>query len=186
MIYCLEFLQKNIEWLRIRIEELPSDAYLLFDMPGQIELNVHHEFSRKLVQQLYHRWDYRLVCVHMIDSYHLANTGNFISCLLMSLSAMLHLELPHVNLLTKMDMLPQFRDQMAMDIEYYTEVQDLTQLLNWMPKDEFNQKFRGLNEALASTITDYSLVSFQCLDIREKESMLSVIKLLDKANGFAI
>ncbi len=35
LVYCMEFLEKNISWLREQIEER-SERYFLFDCPGQV------------------------------------------------------------------------------------------------------------------------------------------------------
>ena len=44
------------------------------------------------------------------------------SILLLSLSTMLQLELPHVNVLTKIDLLKNY-GELKYNLEYYTEVQ---------------------------------------------------------------
>jgi hypothetical protein len=47
LIYCMEFLEKNIDWLIEGLKNLCQkkdddikNAYLLFDLPGQVELYV--------------------------------------------------------------------------------------------------------------------------------------------------
>ena len=37
LLYCFEFLDKNIKWILDKIEDF-KDYYLIFDLPGQIEL----------------------------------------------------------------------------------------------------------------------------------------------------
>lgn len=34
MIYCMEFLEENIEWLVSKIIEAKNSKYLIFDLPG--------------------------------------------------------------------------------------------------------------------------------------------------------
>ena len=41
LIYCMEFLEKNFDWLLRKLEKL-TDHYLLFDCPGQVELYTHN------------------------------------------------------------------------------------------------------------------------------------------------
>jgi hypothetical protein len=49
-----------------------------------------------------------LVCVHLVDSFVLCDSARFLSGMLLSLNAMLMLALPHVNILSKMDLLPKY------------------------------------------------------------------------------
>lgn len=46
--------------------------------------------------------------MHLVDSHYCADPAKFISVLCTSLSTMLHVELPHVNILSKMDLIEQY------------------------------------------------------------------------------
>ena len=46
-----------------------------------------------------------MTCVHLVDSPLCASPANFIPAAMLSLSAMIRLELPHVNVLSKVDLL---------------------------------------------------------------------------------
>jgi hypothetical protein len=35
LVYCMEYLEKNLDWLRQKLQPL-KDRYLLFDFPGQV------------------------------------------------------------------------------------------------------------------------------------------------------
>lgn len=50
----------------------------------------------------------QLAAVHLVDSHYCADPAKFISVLCTSLSTMLHVELPHVNILSKMDLIEQY------------------------------------------------------------------------------
>jgi GPN-loop GTPase len=52
MLYCVEYLDANFDWLEERLKELGPDAYVLFDLPGQVELSTHHESLKKIVDKL--------------------------------------------------------------------------------------------------------------------------------------
>lgn len=54
----------------------------------------------------------------------------------------------------------------AFNLDFYTEVMDLTYLLDHLAADPFFKKFRLLNEKLAEVIQDYSLVSFVPLNVQ--------------------
>lgn len=181
LIYCMEFLEKNLDWLKGELDKV-AGKYLLFDCPGQVELYTHHNSVRNVLAQL-QQWDYRLVAVHLVDSHYCSDASKFISVLLTSLSTMLQIELPHVNILSKADLIEKY-GKLAFNLDFYTEVLDLSYILDQIKEDESLQKYKKLNSALIDIIQDYSLVSFVPLNVQEKESMLRVMQAVDKANGY--
>lgn len=53
LIYCMEFLEKNFDWLKEKLKPLSDDGcYFLFDCPGQVELYTHHDSIKKILQLL--------------------------------------------------------------------------------------------------------------------------------------
>lgn len=52
MLYCIEYLEANFDWLHDRLKELGSDAYVVFDLPGQVELSTNHESLKRIVEKL--------------------------------------------------------------------------------------------------------------------------------------
>jgi GTPase SAR1 family protein len=48
VLYALEELEHNVEWLTEGLKKLGED-YVLFDCPGQVELFTHHDSLRKIV-----------------------------------------------------------------------------------------------------------------------------------------
>ncbi len=52
----------------------------------------------------------QLAAVHLCDAHYITDASKYISVLLLSLRAMLHLELPHVNVLSKIDLISQYGD----------------------------------------------------------------------------
>lgn len=117
MIYCLEFLLTNREWLFEKIEAFlqqeaqgESSVCFLFDLPGQVELYTHSTVVKRLIGTLQtsfkeRKRELRLAAVNLIDSFHCIDPYRFISVLVLSLSTMLRLELPHINLLSKFDLI---------------------------------------------------------------------------------
>jgi GTPase SAR1 family protein len=130
MLYCMEYLEANYDWLEDRLKELGKDAYVLFDLPGQVELSTNHNSLKKIIERL-GKSGFRvrdplftthahtrsstaagiqLAAVHLCDSHYVTDAAKYISVLLLSLRAMLHLELPHINVLSKIDLLTQYGD----------------------------------------------------------------------------
>ena len=52
MLYCMEYLDENFDWLEERLRELGPEAYVLFDLPGQVELSTNHESVKRIVEKL--------------------------------------------------------------------------------------------------------------------------------------
>ncbi|XP_067399410.1 GPN-loop GTPase 2 [Emydura macquarii macquarii] len=182
LIYCMEYLEANFDWLQEKLARL-SGHYFLFDCPGQVELCTHHGALKNVFAQLA-KWNFRLAAVHLVDSHYCTDPGKFISVLCTSLSTMLHVELPHVNVLSKMDLIEQY-GKLAFNLDYYTEVMDLSYLVDHLAADPFFKNYHRLNEKLVEVIEDYSLVSFIPLNVQDKESMRRVMQAVDKANGYS-
>lgn len=71
---------------------------------GQIELYTHIPVMKQLVEKL-QAWDFRICAVFMLDAQFLVDAAKFVSGSLTALSTMVNLEIPHVNVLTKLDLL---------------------------------------------------------------------------------
>lgn len=130
----------------------------------------------------------QLTCVNLIDSHHCSDPSKFLSVLLISLCTMGQLELPHVNILSKMDLIEMY-GELEFGLEFYTDVLDLSYLLPRLkstsnPNHPLTKKFAKLNAAIADLVEMYNLVSFVPLDIQNQEMIINAVKLADKANGF--
>lgn len=109
LIYCIEYLEENLPWLGSELESYIEDGYyLIFDCPGQAELYTVHDGFSRIVAAL-QKWDIRLVSVHLMDSYQCTDPAKFIAASLNALQAMIRLELPHLNILSKVDLEDNFR-----------------------------------------------------------------------------
>lgn len=197
-----------------------SKTYLLFDCPGQVELYVHHQSLKNILTKLQKairslpsevssddiesvatsdnpstspgqtRLDLRLVAVNLVDSHYANEPAKYISMVLNSLSTMLHLGLPHINVLSKVDLLKKSAASSSRDasvhfgVDFYCEVLDLSYLVNQIADDPFLAKHKKLTRSLADIISDYSLVSYIPLDINDARFVLRVLHAIDQANGF--
>lgn len=123
LIYCIETLEKNVDWLINKLKEF-EDCYFLFDCPGQVELYTHNTALRNIIRRL-EKEGFRLCCVHLVDAFHCSNPSNYISTSLVSLNTMLQLELPHINVLSKVDLIEK-NGTLDFSLEYYTQPDDMT------------------------------------------------------------
>jgi len=71
-----------------------------------------------------------------------------------------------------------------MKLEFYTEVLDLSYLIEFLNDSSISPKFIGLNKAICSLIEDYSLVGFHPLAIQDAKTVIRLAKVIDKVNGY--
>lgn len=83
-----------------------EEDYLIFDCPGQIELYSHVPVMRSFVEFL-GRQGYNRAAIYCLDAQFASDGPKFVAGSLQALSAMVQLELPHVNVLTKVDLLAE-------------------------------------------------------------------------------
>jgi hypothetical protein len=70
-------------------------------------------------------------------------------------------------------------------LDYYTEVQDLSYLLNQLDtENKFTKRLTNLNKALGDLIEEFGMIGFYTLNIEDKESVLKLSQIIDKANGY--
>jgi len=129
----------------------------------------------------------QLVVLHLSDSYCLTLPSLYISNLLLSLRAMLQMDLPHLNVLTKIDKLSSYED-LPFNLDFYTEVQDLSYLLPHLESESESlrsKKFKALNEKVIDLVQDFALVGFETLAVEDKKSMMHLLQVIDRASGYA-
>jgi GTPase SAR1 family protein len=62
ILYCIEYLEANFDWLVEQLDELlgdGGDGYVIFDTPGQVELWTNHDSLKNVVEKL-QKMDYRV------------------------------------------------------------------------------------------------------------------------------
>lgn len=91
----------------------------------------------------------RLCVLHLVDSHYCSDAGKFIATVLMSLSSMLQLGLPHVNVLSKIDLAEKYSNKLQFGIEFYTDVLDLNYFLTFLDEDAFTKKYAHFQNSTA-------------------------------------
>ncbi|EDQ89927.1 uncharacterized protein MONBRDRAFT_18837 [Monosiga brevicollis MX1] len=167
LIYCMEFLLQNLEVLDEALNY--DDDYILIDCPGQIELYTHLPLMRQLMDHL-QSLDYKLVAVYLLDCQFIDDTAKFFAGVLSAMSAMLQLEVPHLNLLSKMDLLGEDRRR---DLDDFLSADaDMLLATANMYTTERQQR---LNSAMANLIDDFSLVRFLPLDNTDEGNLEAIL-----------
>ena len=152
-----------------------DDDYIIFDCPGQIELYTHLPVMKRLVEQL-QEWNFRVCAVFLVDSHFMVDGAKFISGSTIALCTMINLEVPHVNVLSKMDLLsPSARRHL--DAFLHPDTRELTSEAK--TQAGFGGKFAGLTSALGRVLDDYSLVKFFPLDPNDEENVGDLLVTID-------
>lgn len=189
LMYALECLSSvDLDNFVAKVKRLADENYyLLFDCPGQVELFTHHNALYKIIKTLLKECGIRLCAISLIDSIYLTSPSQYVSILLLSLRSMILLDLPHVNVISKIDKVKSY-GPLPFRLDYYTEVQDLHYLVPHLEKESnsvLGRKFVKLTEAIGELIEDFNLVSFEVLSVENKRSMIQLLRVIDKASGYA-
>ncbi|RAH66125.1 putative signal sequence-binding GTPase GPN3 [Aspergillus aculeatinus CBS 121060] len=202
LIYCFEFLLQNLDFLTEALDPLSEEYLIIFDMPGQIELYTHIPLLPSLVQFLSRAGplNISLCAAYLLESTFVVDKAKFFAGTLSAMSAMLMLEMPHVNILTKMD---QVKDMISRkELKRFTNV-DVQLLQADQDRDEEEAtgggevvvqgdpaakenllsggSFNQLNRAVGQLIDDFSMVSFLKLDVQDEDSVAAVLSHIDDA-----
>ena len=100
-IAAADMLALNIEDIKKSIEQFKTD-YILMDTPGQLELFVFREAGKYIVKFLNPE---RSVIAYILDPALAKTASGFVSQLLLSINTNFRLNYPHINILSKSDML---------------------------------------------------------------------------------
>ena len=102
LIYCFEFLMENLDFLTDALDSLTEEYLIIFDMPGQIELYTHVPILPTLVRFLTQpgALDVRLCAAYLLEATFVVDRAKFFAGSLSAMSAMMQLEVPHLNILS--------------------------------------------------------------------------------------
>jgi GTPase SAR1 family protein len=202
LIYCMEYLLEDQEWLEQVINDMAEDDYLLFDMPGQVELYTHFECIRRFVYLIQHQYHVRLCGVFLLDAQFLIDAAKFFAGSLTAMAAMLHLGVPHLNVLSKVDLLRPDATEAQHALNGGTETTvssedasakadgavdeflerflnpDIPSLVAEL-QDHFDARYRALHERIGALLNDYSIVQFTPYSAVDEDS---IAELLLQAN----
>ena len=182
LIYAMEYLAQNEDWIEENFADY-DEEYILLDCPGQIELYAYLDVMKRIVQQL-QRFDFRLCALFLVDCTFAGDRSKFFAAILSSLSTLINLELPFVNILTKTDLLtaPE-RKRLDQLLEPQVDLLLEAKRLD-TPDDREWPQFTALTVALGRLIDDYSLVKFLSLDLEDEESLADLLLVIDNAIQF--
>jgi len=202
LVYCFEFLLENLDFITEAIDPLTEEYLIVIDMPGQIELYTHIPILPALVKHLTQLGglSVNLAAAYLLEATFVVDRAKFFAGTLSAMSAMIMLEVPHVNILSKMDLvkgqvgkreLKRFLDPDATLLD--DDPADLGregfgEEGRGDPLEKANmmrgESFRRLNRAVAGLIESFSMVSYLRLDVRDEDSVGAILSYIDDAIQF--
>lgn len=168
LLYCMEYLGQHIDWLEDKFDQNGDNVYYLIDCPGQLELYSHYDIMKRITNYLKKR-GFSICSVFCLDCTFLQEQSKFISGNVLSLATMIQMELPHLTVMTKCDLIS--KSKILQDIEEGLEPEELVKELNPF----FGKKMNKLNKLLTNFVKDYSLVDFNTLNVNDEESINAVL-----------
>ncbi|RMJ22887.1 ATP binding protein [Aspergillus sp. HF37] len=200
LIYCFEFLLQNLDFLHEALDPLSEEYLIIFDMPGQIELYTHIPLLPSLVQFLSRAGplNISLCAAYLLESSFVVDKAKFFAGTLSAMSAMVMLEMPHVNVLSKMDQVREMVSRKELKRFANVDVQSLQEAGDDADQDEgmaeggpadknavmSGGSFKQLNRAVAQLIDDFSMVSFLRLDVQDEDSVGGILSHIDDTIQF--
>ena len=121
----------------------------MIDCPGQIELYSHIPVFKR-VASLLQSFGFNVCVVYAVDSLFITDASKLIAGNLTALAAMVHLELPHINLLTKCDLV----DKSALERYLAPSGEALAAELG----RSMGPRYKSLNKSIARLLDDYDMV----------------------------
>ena len=188
MIYCMEFLQTNIDWLINKIRDInikTGTKYFVFDLPGQVEIYSNHKSLKEIIQKLQEALNMRMSALHLVDVSYLYDRNRFLSAMTLSLTAIIGMEMPFINAITKVDLMKKL-GKPEMNLQFYNEIQGLHYMFYDAQYAEtpFLKKYGKLTVELCNLIDNFNLVQYTMIDITNKMLMAHILMKLDQANGY--
>jgi hypothetical protein len=192
------FLLDNLDFLSEAIDPLTEEYLIVIDMPGQIELYTHIPIVPALVKHLTRSGalNVNLCATYLLESTFVVDRAKYFAGTLSAMSAMIMLEVPHVNVLSKMDLvkgtlskkeLKRFidPDTSLMDDDPTDSQAALKSAGNRTADPSSSDSvmaggsFKRLNRAVAQLIDDFSMVSFLQLDVQNEDSVGAILSYID-------
>ncbi|TGZ84358.1 hypothetical protein EX30DRAFT_354033 [Ascodesmis nigricans] len=181
LMACFEFLMDNLDWLTDHLSPITEDYLTIFDCPGQIELYSHVPILPNLCKHLSMHLNYNLCASYLIESTFIVDKAKFFAGTLSAMSAMIMLEIPHLNILSKMDLVK--RQITKRELKRFLDPDP-----GMMVEDanaQTNPKFHRLNECVVKLIEDFSMVSYLKLEAGNEDSVQAVLSYIDDCIGWS-
>ena len=182
LVALMEGLLEEEDWLQHNFSGQYDDDFLIFDLPGQIELLSQIPIVPQLAHRLSRLGSYHVVVCFLLDAQSVVIDRNkYVSGCLCALSAMVALDTPFLTFLSKTDLL---QGQEKDNLERFLNCDFIDSSVNFaLDSDGRAQskmvKSESLRNALCSLIEDFNLVNFIPWSVHDEEGIMNTFSTLD-------
>lgn len=213
LVFCLEHLLANPDFLADPLATLTDEYLAVIDMPGQIELYSHVPVVPRLCRELERELGMRLCGTYLVEAGFLLERGKYVAAVLATVSAMVAVEVSWVSVLSKMDtvrgVLPRREVRRMLEPSAGVLLGEEDGLMGDFGfgggggggfggylggKGEEDvaegrnvvqgKSWDRLNRAVAGLVDEYSMVSFVELDVQREDSVAAVLSYIDDCVQF--
>ena len=203
MLTYTRFLLENLDFLTEAMDPLTEEYLIVIDMPGQIELYTHIPVVPALVKHLTRTGalNVNLCAAYLLEATFVIDRAKFFAGTLSAMSAMIMLEIPHINVLSKMDLVqgsvPRKELKRFIDPDTSLLEDDPSDTASALASSQDQSadpssvgpmmaggSFKRLNRAVAQLIDDFSMVSYLQLNVQDEDSVGAVLSYIDDAIQF--
>jgi len=130
----------------------------------------------KVLQKL----DFKICGVFVLDVHFILDAQKYLAGSLTTLSVMMNLPIPYVNILLKLNLLSEKTRQKVDDLLDLDE--DV--LLSDVKRSMWTKKYNNFTEAFNTVLKNYNLVHFLTLNIAEEESIMDIRLYIDNIMNY--
>lgn len=173
LVFCMEYLMQHASWIHDELQDY-ADDFLIVDMPGQVELLSHVPVVPSFVELL-RQEGYFVSAVFLLDGpTATSDTGKYVSGCLLSLTTMMSIDCPFVNVLSKCDLLPPHIKN-GRDMEHFENCE-----FDFLHTHTLPPRWRSMTRQVATIVQDFSLVRFIPMDITDEDTVTFVAQKLNE------
>jgi GTPase SAR1 family protein len=177
----MEYLSTHLTWLRDELNRAgpTDDEHFIIDCPGQIELYTHVPAIKTILRAL-KSWGYTVSGTFLVDAAMvIGDISKYLSAVLLATSAMVQLEMPWINVLSKVDLIPEDDAELFCEVNYGWARERLIEASQLRSKTRLGERLSRLNKTVCSLLEDFSMVRFLPLDSGDPESVDTVLQHID-------
>lgn len=166
LILALKELKENIQ--DFGLEDVLGE-YLLFDCPGQLELLTHSEIIYDIANHV--KKHFKSVMLYLMEVQFLMDARKYVHGCLTALISMSRFEMPHMNILTKVDLID-------------TDIDILDMQENIRNQIATEDRYGKLTLEIYNFLDENGMVVFKPLDWSNEDAVFSILYEIDMLTGY--
>lgn len=183
------FVKRLVEVVESRRKAAPNaySVLLLFDMPGQIELYLHHDACHKFIKSMELEFRAHQTSIFLVDAVSILDEARLTASSLMALTSMMQLATSQINLLTKTDYLRTVDERVwELLMERFEADSCITLSGEWSGVDylDLPQRNKKILAAIKGVIEENNMLSFIPISIDDPRLVSHVAKEVDRCLGY--